>query len=282
MRSLDKLSAPEASRSVEGGATIAAHAQHLRFGLSLMNRWAAEGGDPFSDAKWDEAWKTSRVDDDEWAAIRQGLRDEVQRWLRALGSPRQVTPLELNGMVGSIAHLAYHLGAIRQIAAAARGPRDQPLEAERRRSRSRCAAATRRLCWPRLKAPHDIPNSRRPRVLVADDHPEMVKAICRLLALDCEVVGTVRDGADVLGAAQRLRPDVVVIDLNLPTISGLEACRQITRVHPETKVIVFTAANDPHLRQRAIELGASAFVCKVSSDDDLALGGQGPVGRSDP
>jgi DNA-binding NarL/FixJ family response regulator len=109
----------------------------------------------------------------------------------------------------------------------------------------------------------------RPRVLVADDHPEMVKAICRLLALDCEVVGTVSDGGDALGAAQRLRPDVVVIDLNLPTISGLEVCRQVTQALPETKVILFTAANDPYIRQRAFEQGASAFVCKVASDDDL-------------
>jgi hypothetical protein len=124
LRSLDKLSAREASQSIEGGATIAAHAQHLRFGLSLMNRWATEGGDPFSDAKWEEAWKTSRVEDGEWAAIQEGLRDEVQRWLRALGSPRQVTPIELNGLVGSIAHFAYHLGAIRQIAKGARGPKE--------------------------------------------------------------------------------------------------------------------------------------------------------------
>lgn len=124
LRSLAKLSAEDASRSVEGGATIAAHAQHVRYGLSLMNRWAAEGGDPFSDAKWDEAWKTSRVDNGEWATIRQGLREEALRWLRALGSPRQATPIELTGMAGSIVHLAYHLGAIRQIAVAARGPRE--------------------------------------------------------------------------------------------------------------------------------------------------------------
>jgi hypothetical protein len=124
LRSLDKLSAREASRSVDGGATIAAHAQHLRFGLSLMNRWAAEGGDPFSNAKWDEAWKISGVNDDEWVTIREGLVDETQRWLGALGSRRQVNELELNGMVGSIAHLAYHFGAIRQIAASARGPRE--------------------------------------------------------------------------------------------------------------------------------------------------------------
>jgi hypothetical protein len=124
LRSLDKLSASDASHSVHGGATIAAHAQHLRFGLSLMNRWAREGGDPFSDASWDEAWKVSSVDDGWWAEIRSGLRAEVNEWLSALGSPREVTDVELNGLIGSIAHLAYHLGAIRQIAAGARGPRE--------------------------------------------------------------------------------------------------------------------------------------------------------------
>ena len=62
LRSIDKLSAADASRSVNDGATIAAHAQHLRYGLSLMNRWARQGGNPFADAKWDEAWKVSAVD----------------------------------------------------------------------------------------------------------------------------------------------------------------------------------------------------------------------------
>ena len=109
----------------------------------------------------------------------------------------------------------------------------------------------------------------RPRVLVADDHPEMTKAICRLLAIDCEVVGTFADGRAVVEAAQRLQPDVIVIDLNLPTISGFEACRQITQLNPAAKVIVFTAMDDPSLRQRSVEVGAAAFVCKVSSDDDL-------------
>src|SRR5919108_1587891 len=66
LRSLDKLSADAASRGVNDGATIAAHAQHLRYGLSLMNRWAAEGGNPFANAAWDEAWKTSDVGADEW------------------------------------------------------------------------------------------------------------------------------------------------------------------------------------------------------------------------
>ena len=89
-----------------------------------MNRWASEGGNPFADAKWDEAWKTSLVDDEEWDEIRAGLRDEAHGWLRALGSPRNVSRVELSGMIGSIAHLAYHLGAMRQIATNARGPKD--------------------------------------------------------------------------------------------------------------------------------------------------------------
>ena len=124
LRSLDKLSAADASRSLHGGATIAAHARHLRYGLTLMNRWATDGGDPFSDALWDEAWKTRSVDDSEWAGVRQGLRDEAHKWLQSLSAPREVTSEGLSGMIGSIAHLAYHLGAVRQIAAGARGPKE--------------------------------------------------------------------------------------------------------------------------------------------------------------
>jgi len=124
LRSLDKLSAGEASDAVHGGATIAAHAQHVRYGLSLMNRWAAEGGNPFADATWDAAWRLSTVDDAEWQEIRDGLRGEAERWQQALRTPREVTNIELTGMIGSVAHLAYHLGAIRQIATGARGPRE--------------------------------------------------------------------------------------------------------------------------------------------------------------
>ena len=124
LRSLDKLTAAQASRALEGGATIAAHAEHIYYGLSLMNRWASEGGNPFADAKWDEAWKTSGVDDAGWKEIRSGLRDETQRWMQVIRSPRAVTPVELSGMIGSIAHLAYHLGAIRQIDKSVRGPRE--------------------------------------------------------------------------------------------------------------------------------------------------------------
>ena len=124
LRKLEGLSAEEASRSLSGGATVAAHATHVAYGISLMNRWAAEGGNPFADARWDEAWKTSTVDDAQWQEIRRSLGDEVRRWRAALETPREMQPIELTGMIASVAHLAYHLGAIRQIAPATRGPRD--------------------------------------------------------------------------------------------------------------------------------------------------------------
>ena len=124
LRSLDKLSAADASHSANDGATIAAHAQHVRYGLSLMNGWARAGGDPFADARWDDAWKTSAVTTAQWDEIRGGLRAEAGQWLEALGTLRSITPVELCGMIGSIGHLAYHLGAIRQIDKAARGPKE--------------------------------------------------------------------------------------------------------------------------------------------------------------
>jgi CheY-like chemotaxis protein len=98
----------------------------------------------------------------------------------------------------------------------------------------------------------------RPRVLVAEDHPRMTKAVCRLPTVDSEIVGSVADGSDLLEAAQRLQPDVIVIDANLPNIHGQEACRQITQVYLEMKVIVFTAMNDPDVRQRSFALPRAA------------------------
>ena len=113
---------------------------------------------------------------------------------------------------------------------------------------------------------HRVP--KRPRVLLAEDHAELAKAVSRVLALDCEVVGNVPDGSAVLEAAQRLQPDVIVLDLHLPNVNGLEACRQIRQVNPEAIIIVFTAMNDPEIRQRCAEVGASAFVSKTAGDGD--------------
>jgi hypothetical protein len=124
LRSLDRVSAALASQSVNDGATIAAHAQHLRYGLSLMNQWAREGGNPFANARWEEAWATSAVNETAWNEIRSGLSHEAHEWLTMLNSPREVKEVELSGMIASIAHLAYHLGAIRQIDKNARGPKE--------------------------------------------------------------------------------------------------------------------------------------------------------------
>src|SRR5688572_13217000 len=97
----------------------------------------------------------------------------------------------------------------------------------------------------------------------------MAKAVSRVLSLDCEVVGSVADGGAVLEAAQRLQPDVIVLDLNMPSVDGLELCRQITQANPHTKVIVFTAMNDPVIRQRCLDARAAAFLSKTGGDEDL-------------
>ena len=112
---------------------------------------------------------------------------------------------------------------------------------------------------------------KRPRVLIVEDHPGVAKAMHRLLALDCDVVGSVADGSAVLEAAQRLQPDVLVVDVNLPGLSGLEACRQVTQVNPEMKVIMISAMNDPDITQRSVEVGASAFVFKGAGDDLISI-----------
>lgn len=123
LRSLDKLSAADASRLTPTGSSIAAHVDHLRYGLSLMNRWS-KGDNPFKDADWGESWKKTSVSEDEWQRLRAELRSEANSWLEVLRTPRDVRQTELNGMIGSIAHLAYHLGAIRQMNQAVRGPAD--------------------------------------------------------------------------------------------------------------------------------------------------------------
>jgi hypothetical protein len=122
LRSLDKLSAEAASESTQGGATIAAHVDHLRYGLSLMNRWSG-GENPWDDADWTQSWRISKVSDAEWKKLRTDLGSEIRRWLATLGKPREMDQVELNGVIASVVHLAYHLGAIRQINRTARGPK---------------------------------------------------------------------------------------------------------------------------------------------------------------
>ena len=121
LASLDTLPAAAASALTATGSSIAAHVDHMRYGLSLLNRWSA-GANPFADADWSASWKKTPVSDEEWWTLCVDLRLEAGRWLKTLETPREVQDIELNGMIGSIAHLAYHLGAIRQINPLLRGP----------------------------------------------------------------------------------------------------------------------------------------------------------------
>ena len=113
--------------------------------------------------------------------------------------------------------------------------------------------------------------SSRLRVLLADDYPDIVKAVSRLLAQECEIVGSVADGSALLETVQRLQPDVIVLDVNLPNVHTLAACREMTRVNPRLKVIMFTAMADPNVGQAFIEAGACAFVSKLASGDLLSI-----------
>ena len=130
LRSLEKLSASEASARTATGSSIASHTDHVRYGLSLMNRWS-HGENPFESADWSESWRKTTVSDPEWQQLREALRVEATRWLGVVREPRDLDEVELNGVIGSIAHLAYHLGAMRQINQSARGPADGKVESEK-------------------------------------------------------------------------------------------------------------------------------------------------------
>jgi hypothetical protein len=122
LKSLDKLSASAASRPNGSGASIAAHVDHIRYGLSLLNRWAAGEAAPWEGADWTMSWRKPTVSEAEWRALRDDLRRETEAWMDALRTPRDVNDRQLGWITGSVAHVAYHVGAIRQIDRATRGP----------------------------------------------------------------------------------------------------------------------------------------------------------------
>ena len=107
----------------------------------------------------------------------------------------------------------------------------------------------------------------RPRVLLVDDHPGIAQALGRVLSPACDVVGVIADGREVADAAARLQPVVIVLDLNLPNVSGLDVCRQVTRNNPRVKVIMITAMADDAIRDEALAAGASGFVHKSAAHD---------------
>lgn len=119
LRQLESIDAEAASaRPMAGKTTIAAHVDHVCFGLTLLNRWAAGETNPWADADWDASWKRTSVTDEQWRALRDGLRSEVEKWESEVESRSDWDDTAAAGALSSVAHSAYHLGAIRQILAA--------------------------------------------------------------------------------------------------------------------------------------------------------------------
>lgn len=121
VRAMAQLTAHEASLVMNNGSSIAAHVAHVTYYTHIMNRWAA-GENPWDTADWESSWLEPSVTSEEWELAQRDLARECTAWNKVLGQPREVTTAEFSGMIASIAHLAYHLGAIRQMDRRVRGP----------------------------------------------------------------------------------------------------------------------------------------------------------------
>jgi DNA-binding NarL/FixJ family response regulator len=110
---------------------------------------------------------------------------------------------------------------------------------------------------------------RRPRVLLADDHRLLREAFTQLLEPACDVVGSVADGRALLTAAPGLQPDIVVLDIAMPVLNGLDAARQLKHEMPAIKVIFLTMSEDPDLATEAFRAGASGYLLKNSAATEL-------------
>ncbi len=111
----------------------------------------------------------------------------------------------------------------------------------------------------------------RTRVLLADDHLMLVEALKKVLEVEYDVVGSVGDGLALLNAAERLRPDVVVLDIAMPLLNGLDAGRQLRNNLPAAKLVFLTMNEDPYLVGEAFRAGASAYLLKQGAALELTL-----------
>ncbi len=109
----------------------------------------------------------------------------------------------------------------------------------------------------------------RMRLLVADDHPEILEEIRNLLTVDFDVIGTACDGMSLLKAAEDLRPDIVVTDIGMPSLSGIQASRKILDSHLCKAVVALTIYKDPQLVRTAFDAGITGYVLKESAGDEL-------------
>jgi DNA-binding NarL/FixJ family response regulator len=112
------------------------------------------------------------------------------------------------------------------------------------------------------------------RVLVVDDHPIVREGICALLAVvgDIKVIGEAANGAEALDMVRELQPDVVLMDIAMPVMGGLEATRRICREFQRTKVLILTQYDDKEYVFPVIEAGASGFISKAAASSELILG----------
>jgi DNA-binding NarL/FixJ family response regulator len=101
---------------------------------------------------------------------------------------------------------------------------------------------------------------KRPRILLGDDHAIILDGLRRILEPHCEIVGSAEDGRALVAAAEKLRPDLVVADISMPLLNGIEAARQIRKAHPQTKVIFLTMHPDAAYATEAFRAGASGYV----------------------
>lgn len=110
---------------------------------------------------------------------------------------------------------------------------------------------------------------RRPKILLADDHAILLEAFQKLLEPEYDVVGTVADGRELLAAAPKLQPEVIVTDISMPNLNGLDACRKLRKILPEVKLIFLTVNEDPDLVAEAIRIGANGYLLKSSAASEL-------------
>jgi DNA-binding NarL/FixJ family response regulator len=108
-----------------------------------------------------------------------------------------------------------------------------------------------------------------PRAILADDHTLVAEALCRLIAPHFDVVATVADGHALVASATSLKPDVIVVDVAMPLLNGLEAFRQLKQKMPAVKFVFLTMNEDPELAVEAMKLGASGYVLKKSAASEL-------------
>lgn len=110
---------------------------------------------------------------------------------------------------------------------------------------------------------------RRPRVLIADEMALIAAGTRALLEPDCDVVGTVADGRALLSEAETLRPDIIVMEILLPLLNGLDALRPLVRKVPESKIVLLTAQESSWHVAEAFKAGASGYVLKRSQPSEL-------------